>query len=89
MAHKSPSHCVDPTLFSGTLRSNLDPFDQFSDDDIFVSLRRVHLVPTDDETVDETETGGVNVNVFKDLNTSISEGGKNLSQGKRLHTGIT
>jgi ABC-type multidrug transport system fused ATPase/permease subunit len=75
-------------LFSGTLRSNLDPFDQFSDDDIFVSLRRVHLVPADDETVDETETGGVNVNVFKDLNTNISEGGKNLSQGKHLRTGV-
>ncbi|KAI8343122.1 P-loop containing nucleoside triphosphate hydrolase protein [Chlamydoabsidia padenii] len=73
----------DPTLFSGTLRSNLDPFDQFSDEDIFISLRRVHLIPADDETIDETETGGVNINVFKDLNTNISEGGKNLSQGQR------
>ncbi|ORZ17379.1 P-loop containing nucleoside triphosphate hydrolase protein [Absidia repens] len=73
----------DPTLFSGTLRSNLDPFDQFSDDDIFVALRRVHLIPTDNETIDEIEVGGVNANVFKDLDTNISEGGKNLSQGQR------
>ncbi|KAI6251523.1 ABC transporter [Erysiphe necator] len=34
----------DPTLFSGTIRSNLDPFDLYTDDDIFDSLRRVHLI---------------------------------------------
>ncbi|KAI8084874.1 P-loop containing nucleoside triphosphate hydrolase protein [Halteromyces radiatus] len=73
----------DPTLFSGTLRSNMDPFDQFSDDDIFIALRRVHLIPSDDDTIDETEIGGVNSNVFKDLDTNVSEGGKNFSQGQR------
>lgn len=34
----------DPTLFTGTIRSNLDPFDLFSDDDIFTALRRVQLI---------------------------------------------
>jgi ABC-type multidrug transport system fused ATPase/permease subunit len=36
----------DPTLFTGTLRSNLDPFGLFSDEDIFTALRRVHLIGT-------------------------------------------
>ncbi|KAL9621567.1 MAG: hypothetical protein Q9160_003959 [Pyrenula sp. 1 TL-2023] len=34
----------DPTLFSGTLRSNLDPFELFTDEEIFTALRRVHLL---------------------------------------------
>jgi ABC-type multidrug transport system fused ATPase/permease subunit len=34
----------DPTLFTGTIRSNLDPFDLFTDEDIFTALRRVQLI---------------------------------------------
>ncbi|KAK2768103.1 hypothetical protein FQN53_006314 [Emmonsiellopsis sp. PD_33] len=34
----------DPTLFSGTIRSNLDPFDLLTDEEIFTALRRVHLI---------------------------------------------
>jgi ABC-type multidrug transport system fused ATPase/permease subunit len=34
----------DPTLFTGTIRSNLDPFDIFTDEDIFTALRRVQLI---------------------------------------------
>ncbi|VVT55606.1 uncharacterized protein SAPINGB_P004665 [Magnusiomyces paraingens] len=34
----------DPTLFQGTIRSNLDPFDQYTDDEIYEALRRVHLI---------------------------------------------
>ncbi|KAF2086979.1 hypothetical protein K490DRAFT_43016 [Saccharata proteae CBS 121410] len=34
----------DPTLFSGTIRSNLDPFGLFTDEEIFTALRRVQLV---------------------------------------------
>jgi ABC-type multidrug transport system fused ATPase/permease subunit len=34
----------DPTLFTGTLRSNLDPFELFTDEEIFTALRRVQLV---------------------------------------------
>ncbi|PMD43673.1 hypothetical protein L207DRAFT_422294 [Hyaloscypha variabilis F] len=34
----------DPTLFTGTIRSNLDPFSLFTDEDIFTALRRVQLI---------------------------------------------
>jgi ABC-type multidrug transport system fused ATPase/permease subunit len=34
----------DPTLFTGSLRSNLDPFEHFTDEEIFTALRRVQLI---------------------------------------------
>ena len=34
----------DPTLFTGTLRNNLDPFEHFTDEKIFTALRKVQLV---------------------------------------------
>ena len=34
----------DPTLFTGTVRSNLDPFDLFTDEEIFATLRQVQLI---------------------------------------------
>jgi ABC-type multidrug transport system fused ATPase/permease subunit len=60
----------DPTLFSGTLRSNLDPFDQFEDSEIFESLRRVHLLPSsDDEEALQDEESNLNANVFRSLDS--------------------
>jgi len=38
----------DPVLFSGTIRSNLDPFDQFSDYQLREALHRAHLIPSAD-----------------------------------------
>jgi len=89
----------DPVLFSGTIRSNLDPFDQFSDVQLKEALQRVHLIPSTDNTpVPEsstTESGttttvegsesGVkeNTNIFLNLATPISPSGSNLSQGQK------
>lgn len=33
----------DPVLFSGSLRSNLDPFQVYSDSDIWKALKHAHL----------------------------------------------
>ncbi|KAI5285642.1 hypothetical protein KEM54_000408 [Ascosphaera aggregata] len=38
----------DPTLFTGTIRSNLDMFGLFTDEEIFTALRKVHLIRPDD-----------------------------------------
>ncbi|KAG5940992.1 hypothetical protein E4U53_007510 [Claviceps sorghi] len=38
----------DPTLFTGTIRSNLDPFDQYTDEQVFEALRRVQLIGPDE-----------------------------------------
>ncbi|KAF7537646.1 hypothetical protein G7054_g3519 [Neopestalotiopsis clavispora] len=82
----------DPVLFSGTVRSNLDPFNNHTDDALFDSLLRVHLI-SEEETApgtpvpeSGTENGSIakkNTNIFRDLASPISEGGLNLSQGQR------
>ncbi|GAP88211.1 putative multidrug resistance-associated protein 1 [Rosellinia necatrix] len=87
----------DPVLFSGTVRSNLDPFDNHTDAELFDSLARVHLISSDDGDDDTSPSTPVaassaapsvassrkNTNIFRNLNSTISEGGLNLSQGQR------
>ncbi|RHZ45493.1 hypothetical protein Glove_673g31 [Diversispora epigaea] len=72
----------DPMLFTGSIRSNLDAFSQYEDSEIFESMRRVHLLPSED-TSEPSVTTGDNINTFKNLDTPVSEGGKNFSQGQR------
>ncbi|OAA53855.1 ATP-dependent bile acid permease [Cordyceps fumosorosea ARSEF 2679] len=75
----------DPTLFTGTLRSNLDPFDQYTDGQIFEALRRVHLIGEEDTSAPATPISAVasNKNIFRDLSSPVAESGSNLSQGQR------
>ncbi|NXT25434.1 MRP1 protein, partial [Syrrhaptes paradoxus] len=60
----------DPILFSGSLRMNLDPFDQHSDEDIWRSLELAHLKNCVSSLPDK-------------LNHECAEGGENLSVGQR------
>lgn len=60
----------EPVLFSGTMRYNLDPFDEFSDDKLWSALQDVRL----HDVVAEMPAG---------LMTKISEGGSNFSVGQR------
>ncbi|KAA8894873.1 P-loop containing nucleoside triphosphate hydrolase protein [Sphaerosporella brunnea] len=75
----------DPVLFSGTIRSNLDTFNEYSDEDLQEALQRVHLVQPSSGSESGTATPGSddNANVFASLDSKVSEGGLNLSQGQR------
>ncbi|KAG0663039.1 Transporter of the ATP-binding cassette (ABC) [Maudiozyma exigua] len=83
----------DPTLFAGTIKTNLDPYGEYNDDDIFAALRRVNLVTQEelnsrsDDIVstndDAASVSSENTNKFLNLESNITEGGNNLSQGQR------
>jgi ATP-binding cassette, subfamily C (CFTR/MRP), member 4 len=60
----------DPIIFSGTLRSNIDPFDQFDDNEIWNALESCQLL----DSVKKFDLG---------LSQEISENGSNLSVGER------
>uniref|UniRef100_A0A8B9LSK0 Multidrug resistance-associated protein 1 n=1 Tax=Astyanax mexicanus TaxID=7994 RepID=A0A8B9LSK0_ASTMX len=60
----------DPVLFSGSLRMNLDPFDGYSDEDVWRALELAHLKNFVSGLPDK-------------LNHECSEGGENLSLGQR------
>jgi ABC-type multidrug transport system fused ATPase/permease subunit len=60
----------DPVLFMGSLRGNCDPFEQFTDAEIWGALERVQLA----ERVHCLDGG---------LNAVVAENGCNLSQGER------
>lgn len=60
----------DPVLFSGTLRMNLDPFDKYSEDELWKALELSNLKKF---VSSQTEK----------LDYECSEGGENLSVGQR------
>jgi ABC-type multidrug transport system fused ATPase/permease subunit len=75
----------EPTILSGTLRSTLDIFSEYDDAAIFEALRRVHLLKSSDTAGTSSAEDNVprNKNVFQNLDTEVSEGGDNFSQGEK------
>jgi ABC-type multidrug transport system fused ATPase/permease subunit len=65
------------------VRSNLDPFGQYSNVELEEALQRVHLVQSPESQNDCATEDDTNVNIFNKLSSTISEGGLNLSQGQR------
>ncbi len=61
----------DPVLFTGTMRSNLDPFDEHSDAEIWLALEQVQLKTL----VTEVMSNG--------LHSMVTESGSNLSVGQK------
>ena len=60
----------DPVLFLGTIRSNLDPFSQYSEVQLNDALRRAHMA----QPISLLPRG---------LDSDVKEGGSNLSVGQR------
>ena len=69
----------DPTLFRGTVRSNLDPFNRHSDLELWVALRQANLVTDDEISAADGGTGTGRVT----LDGVVDEEGRNFSQGQR------
>ncbi|KAG5384778.1 hypothetical protein IGI04_036248, partial [Brassica rapa subsp. trilocularis] len=59
-----------PVLFSGTVRFNIDPFDEHNDADLWEALQRAHMK----DVIARNPLG---------LDTEVSEGGENFSVGQR------
>ncbi|ODV86696.1 hypothetical protein CANARDRAFT_174758 [[Candida] arabinofermentans NRRL YB-2248] len=73
----------DPILFSGSIRDNLDPFKQRTDDEIWDALRRSGLIDKDDlERVKFQETNNKSLHKFH-LSQLVEDGGTNFSLGER------
>ncbi|QRV85046.1 ABC transporter transmembrane region [Ceratobasidium sp. AG-Ba] len=64
----------DPVLFSGTVRDNLDPFHQHTDAECVDVLHRVQLTAPYEADIARLTIA---------LNTRVSAGGANFSQGQR------
>ncbi|KAJ2611751.1 hypothetical protein EV177_003333 [Coemansia sp. RSA 1804] len=84
----------DPVLFNGSIRFNLDPFDEHPDSFLWEALRRTHLIKDEDSSSSNTETDGSGTNnsaldikrmagIFTSLDNEIKENGHNLSAGQR------
>lgn len=67
----------DPVLFQGTIRSNLDPFGERTDVELFDALRRSGLI-----TVNEMADIGTSSHKFH-LDEPINDEGTNFSLGER------
>ncbi|KAJ2680603.1 hypothetical protein GGI25_000576 [Coemansia spiralis] len=88
----------DPVLFNGTIRFNLDPFNEYPDEIVWDALRRTHLVH---ERGSQNTSRATSINegangtdsdtpllermsgIFTSLDAEIKENGQNLSLGQR------
>jgi len=68
----------NPACFSGTIRSNLDPFDEFSDEQVWSALERCELRLAVEQMVE----GGASEQKAA-LAAQVAEYGENLSLGQR------
>ena len=66
----------DPTLFRGTIRSNLDPFNEHTDLELWSALRQSDLIDADSH-VDDKQHGRIH------LDGIVEEEGLNFSLGQR------
>ncbi|KAJ1662196.1 hypothetical protein EV178_006085 [Coemansia sp. RSA 1646] len=85
----------DPVLFNGTIRFNLDPFDEHPDELLWDALKRTHLVRERESQTTSTAasiTEGASdeapmlermAGIFTSLDAEIKANGQNLSLGQR------
>lgn len=74
----------EPVLFSGDIRSNLDPFGQLDETDLQTALSACTAieVPKSDDSTDNSHPH------LLSLNTPVASNGENFSQGQRQVLGL-
>lgn len=79
----------DPTLFRGTVRSNIDPFNEHTDLELWSALRKVCLAGDEGNEPDEEEKDGPhNKPAALKLDTVVEDDGRNFSIGQRQLLGF-
>ena len=73
----------DPVLFSGTIRSNLDPFHQFGDEELSSVLTRVGLFTQSTPSSSVASLSSLALSQVQSLHDPVKEGGSNFSVGQR------
>ncbi|KAF8530125.1 ABC protein [Hysterangium stoloniferum] len=73
----------EPLLFSGTIRTNLDPFSVYDDAHLWDALRRAHLVEAPSYSSDTKCSRSCTMTNRFTLETVIESEGANLSVGER------
>ncbi|GMF03938.1 unnamed protein product [[Candida] boidinii] len=72
----------DPILFNGTMRENLDPFKEKTDEELYMSLKRSGLIEVENDLQFQEILTGKTINKFS-LNQKVEDGGENFSLGER------
>ncbi|RSL88049.1 hypothetical protein CEP51_001928 [Fusarium floridanum] len=70
----------DPIFFSGTIRSNLDPQNQYSDQEMYECLQGLQLFDSDAQSANIMAK---EKSYFADLSNTVSANGEGLSFGQR------
>ncbi|EJD41418.1 hypothetical protein AURDEDRAFT_115494 [Auricularia subglabra TFB-10046 SS5] len=73
----------DAVLFSGTIRENLDPFNEHTDADCLSALSMVHLTEQGEAGTSSTGDDAAPARAAITLESKVSEGGANFSAGQR------
>lgn len=73
----------DPILFKGTIRSNLDPFSERSDNELWDIMKRARIIESEDfESVRAQQKDEVNLHKFH-LDKEVDDDGDNFSLGEK------
>ena len=69
----------DPTLYSGTIRTNLDPFNEYGDADLYEVLTRVNLFSSVGPSTSTSSLSSLSQCQVQSLSDPVKEGGNNFS----------